>query len=408
MKVLIVNTTEYEGGAGIAANRLHQGLKKHNIDSHMLVMKKNSNDYTVHSPFSSLMQEYVRVLPTISVLPLLYYKNRKRKRLFSPGLFALDLKNKIQDIKPDIIHLHWINAGFLNINSLAGLDTPIVWSMHDMWPITGGCHYDEGCSTYKNSCGNCPLLLSNCSSDISYRQFKQKQRVYNRLNLHYVGLSKWIYNCAAESSLLKDKPIYNLPNCIDTEIYSPMDKETAKELAGLEKNARYVLFTSMFDLQDERKGFKYLNSALNILDENFELLVLGSKKPKLNQEFKQNATYLGSLNDDLSKRIIFNSADVVVVPSTQENFSNVIVESLSCGTPVVGFDIGGNKDLIVHKQNGYLAVPFEADDLASGIQFVLEDVKGILSNNARAHIENTVSENVVVPKYIELYDSILQ
>jgi glycosyltransferase involved in cell wall biosynthesis len=298
----------------------------------------------------------------------------------------------------------------LCIEDLAKIKAPIVWSLHDMWAFTGGCHYDEECEGYKNHCGNCKVLGSEKKNDLSAKIFQRKIKVFSNIsNLTIVGLSRWMTQAARQSSLFKNIPIVNLPNPIDTEKFSPLNKSVARNLFNLPHDKKLVLFGAMGATSDPRKGFIKLSSALQNMDsKNTELVVFGSSKPQMAQGFKQKAHYLGQLHDDVSLRVLYSAADVMVVPSLQENLSNAIMESMACGTPVVGFDIGGNGDLIDHQQNGYLAKPFDIDDLAKGIEVILNSKNYTeCCQSARNKVLREFDSHIVADKYIGLYKQLI-
>ncbi len=414
MKVLIVNTSDISGGAARAAYRLHRSLLDAGVDSQMLVQDKRSDDYTVINLAANKIQKgFNKLRPTIDQLPIKFYKNRT-KTLFSPSWFGFNnVIKKIEEINPDIVHLHWICGGMIRVEDLAKIKKPIVWSLHDMWAFTGGCHYDEECRKYLNRCERCKVLGSNKKNDLSRWVWKKKQKTFSKMNnITIIGLSKWVMNASEDSSLLKDKKHINLPNPIDTNVFKPFDKEKARELWKLPKNKKLVLFGAMGATSDIRKGFKELSEALYKLNgENIEFVVFGSSKPQNPPNFKFKTHYLGHLHDDVSLVTLYSAVDVMVVPSLQENLSNAIMESLSCATPVVAFDVGGNSDMIEHKKNGYLAKPFEPQDLANGIEWILnlnEKEYNQLCNNAREKVLREFDSKVVAKKYIELYKEIVR
>lgn len=410
MKVLIVNTYDIQGGAARATYRLHRALIDAGIDSYMLVQSKASDDYTVVGPTTKIQKAIAKMRPTLDQIPVQFYKNRT-KTLFSPAWLPFsNIVDKINEINPDIVHLHWICGGLMRIEDIAKIKAPIVWSLHDMWPFTGGCHYDEGCGAYKKMCSYCKVLGSNKNRDLSRKIWYKKEKTYLKIrNMTIVGLSKWITQSAKSSPLFRNFHIVNLPNPIDTDIFKPFWKEKSRELWGLSKDKKLVLFGAMSATSDPRKGFKELSEALRKLKlRDIELVVFGSSKPKDAPDFGFNTHYLGHLHDDVSLVTLYNAVDVTVVPSLQENLSNTIMESLSCGTPVVAFNIGGNSDMIEHKINGYLAKPYDTDDLAKGIEWILSSPKyDELCENARNKVLREFDSKVVVKKYIELYDKII-
>ncbi len=411
MNILIVNTSDIDGGAARASYRLHKSLLAQDIDSQMLVQSKSSDYFTVLTENKKL-NKYLNILrPIVDSLPVRYYKGRT-KTLFSPSWFGFgNIVDKINEINPDIVHLHWVCGGMMTIEDIARIKAPIVWSLHDMWAFTGGCHYDEDCNGYEKECGKCKVLGSDKENDLSRKIYNRKNKTFSKIeNMTIVGLSKWLSDCAQSSALLKEKKHINLPNPIDTKIFKPFDKEKARELWSLPQNKKLVLFGAMGATSDPRKGFGKLSEALHKLTyKDVEFVVFGSSEPQESQNFGFKTHYLGSLHDDVSLVTLYSAVDVMVVPSLQENLSNAIMESLACGTPVVGFDIGGNGDMIEHQKNGYLAKSFEIDDLAYGIERVLnaEDYDE-LCQNAREKVLKEFDSVVVANKYIELYEDILK
>ncbi|PKF63060.1 glycosyl transferase family 1 [Psychromonas sp. psych-6C06] len=409
MKVLIVNTSDIQGGAARAAYRLHQSLLSENVDSQMLVQDKSSDDWTVVAKPGKINKGIAKIRPTIDGIPVLFYKNRV-KTLFSPSALGFSgIVDEINNMNPDVVHLHWIAGGMIRVEDLAKIKAPIIWSLHDNWAFTGGCHIMWNCKRYKTNCGNCPILKSNKENDLSRKVWNRKKRAFSNIsNMTIVGLSSWLNECSKNSSLLKDYKHINLPNPINTETFKPFDKNKARELWSLPANGYLVLFGANNATGDINKGFKELSEALNKLtNQNIELVVFGSSEPKKSQNFGFKTHYLGHLHDDVSLVTLYSAVDVMVVPSLQENLSNAIMESLACSTPVVAFDIGGNADLIEHKNNGYLAQPFDSADLAKGIEWVLEhDEYDELCINARNKVLKSFDSSVVARKYINLYESI--
>ena len=280
-----------------------------------------------------------------------------------------------------------------------------------MWAFTGGCHYDEECGAYQEQCGTCPVLGSNKLQDLSRKVWLRKQANFGKMaNLNIIGLSRWLVDCAKQSSLFQDTPVFNLPNPIDTNTFSPFDKQQARALLNLPQDKNLVLFGAMGAISDPRKGFKELAEALTHLDaDNTELVVFGSSQPKTPQDFKQKTHYLGYLHDDVSLRVLYSAVDVMVVPSLQEAFGQTASESMACGTPVVAFAATGLLDIIDHQITGYLAKPFDTGELAQGIEWVLSASNyQKLSQNAREKVLREFDSRVVAKKYIDLYNKIIK
>lgn len=410
MKIIIVSAGDIGGGFW-AANRLHKALLFEGINSIMLVQDKNTTDPTVITVKTKLKNCANTVRSSIDGLPVKLYKNRT-KTLFSPAWLGFsNIIQVINNLNPDIVHFHWVNSGMLNIKDISKIKAPIVWSLHDMWPFTGGCHYDENCGFYRKNCGECKVLGSDSNRDLSSKVWKRKKTVFDKVsNMSIVGLSSWLNKCSQESSLFNKYPHYNIPNPIDTNEFSPYNKNESKKIWKLPLNKKIVLFGAMSATSDPRKGFLQLSKALNILNmEDVELVVFGSEKPLKNDGFSFKVHYTGHLYDRISLITLYSAVDVMVVPSLQENLSNAIMESMSCGTPVVGFDIGGNSDMIEHKSNGYLAQPYCENDLKDGIKWVLTNEKyDDLRAKCRKKVLDCFDSKLVVNKYIDLYKEILK
>ena len=410
MRILHINTSDINGGAARATYRLHRALLAQSIESRMLVQDKSSDDWTVIGPLSKIRKGFACIRPTVDQLPVKKYPHKKQM-LFSPSWFPFSgIMSKIRGIDPDIIHLHWIAGGFIRLEHIARIQKPIVWSLHDMWAFTGGCHYDDGCGRYKNCCGVCPVLGSSKERDLSRWIFRRKEKVFSRIrNLTINGLSRWLADCAKKSPLLQNQTVVNLPNPIDTKVYTPLPKQQAKSMLCLSPQKKHILFGAMNASSDERKGFEELIRSIDhIQSKNVELVVFGCSEPKAGPAFSFPIHYMGCLQDDISLRVLYSAADVMVVSSKQENLSNTIMEAMACGTPVAGFDIGGNSDMIEHQVNGYLACPFDSSSLATGIEYCLSSENLFkLRKNARQKIVDTFNSPFVAKRYLELYGTIL-
>lgn len=411
MKILIVNTSDTAGGAARAAYRLHRALLSNGVNSQMLVQSKTSDDYTVIDETNKIKRKLISIRTFLDSIPLRFYKKRLYAP-FSPSWLPLStVVDRINAINPDIVHLHWSCSGMMSIEDVAEIQAPIVWSLHDMWAFTGGCHYDQECGGYVGRCGNCMVLGSDKDKDLSRKVWIRKQKTFIKLtNITLVGLSKWLENCAKNSSLFRNYKIVNLPNPIDTDIFKSFNKQQARSIWNLPTQKKLVLWGAMGATSDARKGLKELNDALRKLKiTNVDFVVFGRSRPKNHQNYGVNTHYLGHLHDDVSLVTLYSAVDVVLLPSLQENLSNVIMEALSCATPVVAFDVGGNRDMVEHQVNGYLTKPFDTGDLANGIEWVLNCEKyDDLCRNAREKVLKEFDNKVVVKKYVELYKNIMK
>ncbi len=412
MNILILSTSDIQGGAARATYRLHQGFHHISIASQMLVQTKLSDDRTVISPQTKLEKGGSKVRPTLNAIPLQLYQKRDRAP-YSVQWLPERIVPKIAQINPDIINLHWICGGYLQIETLAKFNKPIVWTLHDMWAFTGGCHYSQECDRYTQSCGSCPQLHSRSNWDLSRWVWQRKAKAWKNLNLTIVTPSHWLAKCARASSLFQDLPIKVIPNGIDTTQYKPIAQSLARKVLNLPQDKQLVLFGAMSATSDPRKGFHLLMPALQKLSyslgqDQIELVVFGSSQPSDPPDFGFKVHYLGRLNDDISLSILYAAADIFIAPSIQENLPNTVMEALACGKPCVAFNIGGMPDLIEHQQNGYLAKPFEVEDLARGIAWILKDMERYrkLSDRARKKIEQEFSQQLQSQRYLSLFSEL--
>lgn len=408
MKVLILSHSDVMGGAARAAFRLHKGLLTIGVDSQMLVAVKGSDDPRVMSTTTGLLYRifvslkfrseklYASLFGANAHFSVARMRNRKTVKL-------------INQINPDVVHLHWVNGGMLAIEDIRKIRPKIVWSMHDNWLITGGCHVHHGCMRYVNDCGKCPVLDSSKEHDISRRVLIRKKHVFSSLDkITVVALSKWMYRISTKSPLLKNHDLKQLPNPIDSDVFTITDKETGRKRFNLPQNKKLILFGAVNATSDINKGYTQLVSALEEVKSEAELVVFGSDGSGEDSLMTFKTYFTGYLDNDHDLISLYNAADLMVVPSLQENLSNAIMEALSCGTPVVAFNIGGNSDMIDHQSNGYLAETKESKDLANGIDWVLNHPDyDSLSQYCREKVLKNFSEKVVAQKYSELYSELI-
>jgi glycosyltransferase involved in cell wall biosynthesis len=338
MNVVQINTSDIQGGAARAAFRLNRALNKLKIDSKMLVQSKAGDDINVKSVAETKMQKgLAKIRPHYDMLLLKLYKNRQ-KVPFSVARTGVDIcKNKYVK-EADLINLHWINAGFLSLKSIKKfnqLHKPIVWTLHDMWPFTGGCHYSGGCTKYKEKCGKCPMLNSSKDRDLTRRIWEKKNKYYKNLNLTIVTCSTWLAQCVKDSSLFNDLRIEVIPNSVDINVFKPIKKEIAQDILNLPQNKYLILFGAMSATSDKRKGFYYLNQALGKMKndhpqikDDIELIIFGASYSEDINKLSIKTNFLGRLNDEQSLALCYSAADMFITPSLEDNLPNTIMESL--------------------------------------------------------------------------------
>ena len=418
LKILFLNSSDTHGGAAKAAYRLFCALRAQGVLVKMLVRDKATNDPDV----ISCLDFERKVLAGRFDKFTWKIKNRIRKQkwkkypnrelVFLNDLDSVSLLRAIKSIDFDVLHLHFVANRFLDLHELPQIHKPIVWTLHDSWAFTGICHFFYDCKRYQQSCGSCPMLHSDNPKDFTHKIWEIKNNIYNQCDLHIVTPSKWLGSSASQSSLIRDFPLTVIPNGIDTQLYQPIPVAEARNSIGLDVDKYYLMFGAVNATSDSNKGYDLLLEAIKYLKQNseiaIELLIFGVERPTEFQDFGFPVHFMGLIDDELTLVHLYNSSDVLVVPSRSENLSNTIMESLACGTPVVGFDIGGNSEMIDHRQNGYLATAFDTLDLAKGIAWCLaNNKKSILSQAARKKVEANFELEQIAKMYMELYEKVI-
>lgn len=419
LKILSVSTSDAMGGAAKAAYRIHSGVRKIGIDSTLFVKDKLTNDDSVtclrdFCPNGKLFTAFDWIATKIKNKwqHFIWSNYNTNKSTFLSDLRSTRIFGALSASRYDLLHIHWINQRFLPIGILKKIHRPIIWTLHDSWAFCGVCHVPLDCKKYENGCGSCPLLRSGSPNDISHRIAKRKNRIYKNLDLHIVCPSRWLANCAGNSYLLKNKDIRVIPNCIETDLFCPGDRNEACSQWGLDIVKHYLVFGAVNAFSDKNKGFDYLIEAIRILSDeskirDVELLIFGDDSPLPDIGHAINVHSLGKIIDPASLANLYRLASVVVAPSMSEVFCQVAAEAMSCGTPVVGFNCTGISDVIDHKRSGYLAEPFSTADLANGIAWCLgHNSDGQLSHSAREKVLSQYSVSRVAQQYKQLYEEL--
>lgn len=423
MKIVSLSSKDTFGGAAKIASRIHQSLLKNGVDDLLVVNSKRSKDIDKIIAVSSLRNKkgfFISAIENIlarrkelaRIKKWDIYLSTRLDKVYTDLEISL-LGNALDKLEFDILQLHWVGESFVNFTEFSNLKVPVVWTLHDCAAFTGICTYYESCNKYKTHCGDCPFLNSGQEKDFSYEIFEQKLDRYKNIDFHIICPSHWLANSAKASRLLGHFPIHVIPNGIDTDFFFPISTEHAKNSLGLDSSKKVILFGGIAIDKDTRKGGQLLLDALKTFHSmvknpnDIQLLIFGADTMKVELPFE--ATFLGYIDNEKFMRIAYSAADVTIVPSMYENLPTVILESMSCQTPVVAFDIGGNPDIVEHKQNGYLAKPYDVEDLALGLSFCLDDtITTNLSENARNKIVKNFNINDITNRYINLYKGLLQ
>lgn len=409
MKVLHIVAGDLSGGAARGSYWLHLGLRELGIDSKIVTDSKETfgDKDVVSITGDKISRLFCMARRQLDVLPLQFQRSRK-PIIFSTGFVGFDFTKTKEYKEADIIHLHWINGGLVNIKHLSKIHKPIIWTMRDMWPMTGGCHYSMECERYKIGCGQCQQLNSHHVHDLSKRVFNRKLK-YIPHNTKFVGISNWLTERAKESFLLRNLEVNTIYNNIDVKSFFPVDKQSARKTLDIYTGKKIILAGSQ-NVNDFYKGFdKFIESIKSLDKDKYFLCFFGRLDPEVIDPLGFEYLSFGFLRDNVSLRLLYSAADVFVAPSIMDAFGKTLAESMACGTPVVCFDATGPKDIVDHHMNGYKAVPYDSHDLAEGIKWVLNsgDYRK-LSQNAREKAIKCFDSTVIAKQYIELYNSVLK
>ena len=414
MRVLIINTTERQGGPAIAAYRLTEALKNNGIKAKMLVRRKSTGQLTTVLAERSLANRLTMLWERLSVALHTHFRRNR--------IYAIDLGHSGGDItalpefkQTDVVHLHWVNDGMLSLASIEKIiasGKPIVWTLHDMWPFTGVCHYAHDCDHYTEHCHDCPQLNSRKHRDMAFHVFDRKAQLFQGAHIRFVACSRWLGNMAGNSRLLQGKKIECIPNAININLFRPRNKHQAREAVGLPTDKHLVLFSS-HTLSDERKGFHYLKEAAIRLAAEYPdwvrqlgIVIVGKEiDPAMYQDIPLDVYPLHYITDEKVMVNVYNAVNLCAIPSLQDNLPNTAVEAMACGVPCIGFNVGGIPEMIDHLHNGYIAEYKNVGDLANGIHWLLtEGEYDILSREAARKAANTYGENSVAMRYIGVYN----
>ncbi len=420
MKVLLVNTSYAAGGAAVAARRLMEALRQNGAEATMLVRDGNptpqpTTPTTPHLspttlPFRWLAQGHF----LWERLVLFARLGFKRKHLFDidAGISGTDITRLRVFRQADVIHLHWVNQGMLSLSDLRKIirsGKPVVWTMHDAWPSTAICHLTLGCRQFTTQCRQCQYLQGRQSSWLT-KVWRRKQRLLHEGGITFVACSRWLEGEAKASAMLHGERIVNIPNCIDTRLFCPGDRQEARRQEGLPQERRLVLFVCQ-RLTNAYKGMDYLIEACRQLAEahpsmkdEVSVVLLGSHADEVAERLPFPSVSVGYVSDEQRMARLYRSADVFVLPSLSENLPNTIMEAMACGVPCLGFRVGGIPEEIDHQRTGYVARYRDADDLARGLRWLLYEADtASLSRECVRKVEQSYSLAAVSVKYTEVY-----
>lgn len=412
MKITLLSYEDGGGGAGKSALKLHQALQKHGLSSKLRVARKRTDlkgvvgHTLIRQKISRGVNEYLskRLLNTSKTA-------EKGLRSFTPIPNWIDYE--VNNSDADIVQLNWI-SGLLTIGEIARLQKPLVWRLSDMWAFSGVAHYDGDSVDPRWRAGYPPDGLPNTLLDVNIDRWiwQRKKRIWKK-PIHIITPSVWLANCVKESALMGEWPVTVIPTAIDTNTFRPCPKNLARDLFGLPQDKKIILFGALGGGSDPRKGRDFLESSLIAVSKNIPDVIgviFGQSEPDNPPNLGLPLHWLGHLNDEISLALLYSLADLIVIPSRQDNLPQTGIEAQCCGCPVVTFDASGLPDLIEHKITGYLAKAFEVEDMVNGIDWILQSPERQLwlSKAARERAVAKWSTPVIIPQFLKVYNDTIE
>lgn len=414
-KIVLVNHSDTLGGAAVVTFRLMQALRRQGLDVRMVVYTKTSSEETISSIYTRFFRSMAFCLER---LKLIFATGFNYENLFkvSTGDFALNVHHHTWIKEADIVCLNWINQGVMSLNGIRKLHQmgkKIVWTMHDMWAMTGICHHSYECEYFLDKCGNCQFLSGGGRpDDISHRMWEKKDKLYREVPITFVAVSNWLEQRARQSSLMRNCVVMTIHNAFPIEQFST---SPAKLLYSLETPMKpnLILFGAA-RLDDPIKGLGYTIEALNYIFDNYPEVANNSaiyffgamKHPEVLDTLRFSHRWLGRVNDFKILRYLYSSAKVVVSTSLYETLPGTLIEGQAGGAVPVTFGRGGQEDIIEHLKTGYIARYKDSRDIAKGIMWALN--ANIPRESLHESVREKFSATAIAQKYIDLFSDILK
>lgn len=414
MKVVLICHSDMLGGASVVTYRLMQALRRENVDARMVVYTRLSDDPNV----SLISSREMRGLKFLIERGIIFLGNGMNR----DNLFKVSLANTGTAIhkhpwvkEADVVCLNWINQGLMSLSGIKRLcntGKPVIWTMHDMWALTGICHHAYECTRYHESCGNCPFLTGKSPNDLSYTTWKKKKKLYDHTNIQFVAVSHWLAEKCAESSLLRQRNVKVIPNAfpIDTFTTTPRHRVESFNI----DYSRNLILMGAARLDDPIKGIEYAVDALNYLFDNYPTVASHNiavffgeiRNRSVLDNLRFPYRYVGRINDPKMLRQLYASAKVVLSTSLYETLPGTLIEGQAAGCVPVAFGRGGQTDIIDHKINGYIAEYKNPVSVAEGILWALDS--GIEREELHEEVGRRFSASVIARQYIDLFNHMLQ
>ena len=414
MRVVFLSTSQLDGGAAIATHRYFDAYRYAGGDAiYASAHVRKPGPGIVELKHPALMRKLVKFL-----FKLERKMTAKRKipneGYWSVGRWPRFNRRKIEKLKPDVLCINWINDDFLSVKEIGKFKVPVVWVFHDLWAVTGGCHYPGSCKGFTTGCGNCPKLKYSGHHDWSRLLWRKKYELWNDLDVTVLCPSNWMARKVKESRLFGNRRIEVCPYSIELDIFKPMDGARLKKSLGIKAHQKILLFGAVNSMRDTRKGGHLLVDALSrlegrVLADDLVFLVFGAHQSPELEKIPFRVINLGVVREKPDLAAYYAVSTAFVLPSLEDNLPNTVLESLACGTPVVAFNIGGVPDMVDHNVNGFLVDQSNTILLADALEAMVkmpETHYATMQKAARRKMEEHFNREVVGKKLNEIFESV--
>lgn len=418
MKVVLINKSDRRGGAAVVTSRLLDALRAEGVDARMLVAEKlgDSPYVEVCAPGWKLKEEFLA-----ERLNIFLANGLSRKTLFQidTGAKGVAVSRHPLVREADAVLLNWVNQGMVSLDEVGRLareGKKMVWTMHDLWCMTGICHHTSGCDRYTKSCGRCHLLgRMKRDNDLSRRVMAHKHALYSGADIHFVAVSNWLGGKAAGSSLLSDMPVSVIPNAFP--LNADAERISAMTRVGEDGNGKLRILMGAARLDDPVKWLPAFREATKVLASRWpglagraQVVTFGGvKDPSQLEGFGITHTHLGTVDGDKALAELYGTAAAVVSTSHYETLPGTLIEGQAYGAIPVSLDRGGQPDIIEHRETGYLAeyspeLNVAAFRIAEGLHWALENVGPEIRGRMHRSVRERFGARSVARKYIRLLE----
>lgn len=403
-KIVHITFSDKVGGAAVASYRLHKLMLENGLDSKMVVfenLRKEDRISTVYkNGFDSLVKKF-----KVYILGINSFSLNKRYGHYSSFNFGGNIKNNPVIDEADVIYLHWVNYGLINVKDIEYLlkkNKKVIWMMHDMFPFTGGCHHSFGCEGYSDNCKNCHFFNK---SNKPCKQLNKKRKLLKYNNMYWVAPSMWLCEKASTSVAIDQKRLRCIPNAISYNFFK-LDKSFSKKALGLSEDFKYILYGANNLINNPYKGYELFLNIINLISHRFEegkidnvkiILFGATENEQLREMIKVPVIFMGDVSDEYTMNLLYNASDVLLMTSVAENAPLVIQECKPSGTPIVAFGVGGIPEMIKSNAEGFVSDIDDIEGMASKIIDILLNDK-----SENSVILNTKFNETVINEHIKL------